>query len=372
MSTQDLKLFDLLDGLEMTKSQYEWLARRFENMTAKEALLFRGAMQIEQPQATCDVMQIANQLEHYELLYGAGNDFALGNFVMEHIFYPSSQTREFLDPAKVGAAYRQKNGNTFCDGNFIRLSSPLDLSQNSDPAMLPDRGDYGIRVKLASRNNMEGIWVGFPDTSEYMDSSHPDELLLALDALEAETLTECIAVDVDCCLPQLRDILSQYDSAAELIRHAIDFGYVWAEQGQLSQYDSAAELIRHAIDFGYVWAEQGQGEPRWLDKWQAVLELEDCHRLDQALDYAQNLRQYAFVPRGLDLAEYGRELAVRDGVIPKSGLLAECFDCRAYAEAYMNLHGLSATDHGYVAWNGGEISYEYSQPKQSNSPSMSM
>jgi len=36
-----------------------------------------------------------------------------------------------------------------------------------------------------------------------------------------------------------------------------------------------------------------------------VLELEDCHRLDQALDYAQNLRQYAFVPRGLDLAEYG-------------------------------------------------------------------
>lgn len=221
MSTQDLKLFDLLDGLEMTKSQYEWLARRFENMTAKEALLFRGAMQIEQPQATCDVMQIANQLEHYELLYGAGNDFALGNFVMEHIFYPSSQTREFLDPAKVGAAYRQKDGNTFCDGNFIRLSSPLDFSQNSDPAMLPDRGDYGIRVKLASRNNMEGIWVGFPDTSEYMDSSHPDELLLALDALDAETLTECIAVDVDCCLPQLRDILSQYDSAAELIRHAI-------------------------------------------------------------------------------------------------------------------------------------------------------
>ena len=72
------------------------------------------------------------------------------------------------------------------------------------------------------------------------------------------------------------------------------------------------------------------------------------------------------------MAEYGRELAVRDGVIPKSGLLAECFDCRAYAEEYMNQHGLSATDHGYVAWNGGEISYEYSQPKQSNSPSMSM
>lgn len=44
----------------------------------------------------------------------------------------------------------------------------------------------------------------------------------------------------------------------------------------------------------------------------------------------------------------------------------------SYAEAYMNQHGLSATDHGYVAWNGGEIFYEYSQPEQSNSPSLSM
>lgn len=43
-----------------------------------------------------------------------------------------------------------------------------------------------------------------------------------------------------------------------------------------------------------------------------------------------------------------------------------------YAEAYMNQHGLSATDHGYVAWNGGEIYYEYSQLEQSNSPSLSM
>ena len=65
-----------------------------------------------------------------------------------------------------------------------------------------------------------------------MDAAHPDELLLALDELEAESLTECIAMEVDCCLPQLKDIPSQYDSAAQLIRHAIDFGYAWSEQGQ--------------------------------------------------------------------------------------------------------------------------------------------
>ena len=210
----------------------------------------------------------------------------------------------------------------------------------------PVAGDYAIRVKLASRSNMDGVWVGFPDTGEHMDAACPDELLLGLDALQAETLQECIVLEADCCLSQLRDIPSQYASAGE--------------------------LVRHAIDFGYVWAEQGQGEPHWLEKWQAVLELEDCRRLDQALDYAQNLRHYAFVPRNVDLAEYGRELAIRDGVIPKTGLLADCFNSRAYAETYMKQHGLSVTDHGYAAWNGGELSYEYSDPEQRSSPTMRM
>lgn len=204
MSTQDRKLFDLLDGFEMTKSEYDWLERRFENMTAKESMLFRGAMQIERPEKTFDVLQLINQLDHYELFYGAGDDIGLGHFVMNRIKHPASSARAYLDPAKVGAAFRQQVGSAFCDGHFIKISSLTVPLLDGDLTQYPDKGDYGIRVKLASRSNMEGIWVGFPDTSAYMDSSHPDELLLALDALEVETLTECIAVDVDCGLPQLR------------------------------------------------------------------------------------------------------------------------------------------------------------------------
>ena len=123
MNAQQSELFDMLDGFEMTKSQHDWLERRFENMTVKEKLLFRGALQIERPQMTADVMLIANQLDHYDLFYGAGDDARLGKFVMEQIQRPSSQARAFLDPEKVGATYRQKGGNTFCDGHFIKVTS---------------------------------------------------------------------------------------------------------------------------------------------------------------------------------------------------------------------------------------------------------
>lgn len=206
--------------------------------------------------------------------------------------------------------------------------------QRKNLSELPTTGDYAIRIKLASRSNMEGVWIGFPDAGEYTDPHYPDELLLGMDAMQAESLNECIALEVDCCLPQLMDILSQYDSASE--------------------------LVRHAIDFGYVWAEQGQGEAYWMDKWQAVLELEDCHRLDQALDFSQNLQHFAFIPRGVELGRFGFELAVKSGIIDRDSFLAKCFDGKSYAEWYIQKHGLSATDHGYVAWNGGELRYEYS------------
>ena len=34
-------LFDALDGMEMGKSEHDWLEQRFGSMTAKERLLFQ-------------------------------------------------------------------------------------------------------------------------------------------------------------------------------------------------------------------------------------------------------------------------------------------------------------------------------------------
>ena len=120
-----------------------------------------------------------------------------------------------------------------------------------------------------------------------------------------------------------------------------------------------------------------------IDRWRArksqkrgeglealVLELEDCHRLDCALDLAQNLHCYNFLPRNMELADYGKMLAKQDGIYPMDELLVSCFDAEGYANQKMRNLGLSAAEHGYVSWNGIEILYEYSQPP--NNPTMSM
>ena len=232
MADQTAALFDKLDGFYLTKSEHDWLERRFANMTEKEKILFQGAMELEKPQEMGHVTRIASQLDCYDLLYGAGDEAALGKFVMENGEPLSEAARPFLNAEHLGAAYHQSQNGTFCNGHYVRSIKLADPFAEEDPTLRPVTGDYAIRIRLASRSNMEGVWVGFPDSGEYIDSNHPDELLLGLDALQAESLSECIVLEVDCCLPQLTDVLSQYDSAGELVRHAIDFGYVWAEQGQ--------------------------------------------------------------------------------------------------------------------------------------------
>ena len=100
------RLTPLLEGMEMGKSEHDWLEQRLENMTAKEELLFRGAMQIESPRDIQTTIQILQGLDHYQLLYGAEDDVLLGRFVMEHIHTPTHAARGYLDPEIVGAAYR--------------------------------------------------------------------------------------------------------------------------------------------------------------------------------------------------------------------------------------------------------------------------
>lgn len=330
-------LMDLLTGMEMTKSEYEWLERRFGNMTAAEKLKFAGAMDILHPRDVETAICAAGQPEKFSLLLGAGDDRALGRYVLDHFHAASRSAMPYLDAEKAGRLYREEHGGSFQSGHYIQQEGTLYGIGSASLHDLPETGDYAIRVKLASRADTEGVWVGFPDCGESTSGPVPDELTVALEALRVKSAGECIVLDVDCCFPQLTDIPAQYDSAAE--------------------------LVRHAVDLGYLWEEQGQGQLYFLEKWQTVLELEGCTRLDLALDLGQNLHCYEFIPRSVDPAAFGRRKAILDGIVRESdGFVLDCFDGAAYAGEYARRFHMSAMDNGFAAWNGTPLTYEYSQP----------
>ena len=332
------KLSDLVDGVPMNDQEQAWLKNRLTNMTVKEGLLFSAAVKMELPIEAIEYIHCATHLERVQLCYGAKNDCELGEFVLQEMGSAAPEARKFINLNAIGRHYRREHGGIFLGGHFMNRETPLlwdcPLEQTALPSL--DSG-YAMRLKLASQFNPDGVWVGFPDYG-CTDPSAPDELLLALDELGVESADECEVRQVNCVFPQLTDIMHQYESAGP--------------------------LVEHAVDFGYAYAGQGQGEPYYLEKWQAVMELEDCHRLDFALDLSQNLGSYEFCPRGVNLEEYGKELALRAGLVIEGGFQSAYFDYTAYAETHIKTCGLSATDHGYVAWNGRELIYEYSKPPE--------
>ena len=127
------RLSALLDGMEMTRSEHDWLEQRFDNMTAKEELLFRGAVGIEHPEALQDAIQSLQSLEHYRLLYGADDDVTLGRFVMEHIHSPTPAARAYAH------LLHHPDGIRCAQGILLQSEA------GRDPAH-PDRGRQPVHV----------------------------------------------------------------------------------------------------------------------------------------------------------------------------------------------------------------------------------
>ena len=200
-------------------------------------------------------------------------------------------------------------------------------------------GGQSVRLKLASSAVPEGVWLSLPDYRElYGAGDEIGKTGVAMKALRVLSLEECTLLDARCFLPEAVSLMKQYDSVTE--------------------------LVRDASQLGCVLDEQGQGEPNWLEKFAAALEYEDCRTLKFALDIAQNLHCYEWVPRdGIKefAADHLRSCGVPDELIQSGDI-----DLKAYAEDLLETSGyMEANDEsGYLIRNAQEFVREYTAQQQ--------
>ena len=198
-------------------------------------------------------------------------------------------------------------------------------------------GSWSVKLKLASTADPEGVWLRLPDYA--LDTDYGvGEIDLLLYELRVNDLNECTLLEARCILPEAGDLMQQYSSVTE--------------------------LVRDGDNLGYVLDEQGQGEPHWLEKFAAALEYEDCRTLKFALDIAQNLHCYEWVPRdGIKefAADHLRSCGVPDELIQSGDI-----DLKAYAEDLLETSGyMEANDEsGYLIRNAQEFVREYTAQQQ--------
>ena len=156
------------------------------------------------------------------------------------------------------------------------------------------------------------------DYNEFHEDG-PGKTRLALDELRVKTIQECTLLDARCILPCVRDLASQYSSLAGLI------------------YDGQ--------ELGIILDERGQGSPDFLERFAAALDLENCCRLDDAVNIAGDLSSYDVISRDRFLDQVTQELSGQAWA--KGGdAVKGCFDYAAYAAALAKQQGYCLTDDG--------------------------
>ncbi|MHB8075669.1 hypothetical protein [Desulfosporosinus fructosivorans] len=325
-------------GLSYTASEEEnlWLEKRMTQMSPKEKLLLGAALEMTPVKTAADLINLTFQLYCYELCYPVKDDRGLGEYVARYLEYGKDQALAYIDREKLGRYFRTRQApGLFIGGAYV---SPNGLTgtlvyDGSNLADLKDNA-YSVKIKLSSASNREGVWLRLPDYAE-VSCGKPDELRIALDTLGVSSLRECQALEAVCVLPNITNLLKQYDLLEEL---------VWS-----------------GSNLGYALEERGHGLPHFMERFQAAMEYENCDRLDLALDILVNLHCYDFVPKTENIIEYGRQAAIKDGLVQPGTLSAECFDFEFYGKQKIQNAGMILTEFGYLGRNEKSFYYEYSQ-----------
>lgn len=317
-----------------TSEEMRFLADRFEGMSAREQYLLEGASQFQSIETAADLINLTEQLDSFAFYFGATDDGKLGDYIAQYRENATYAQLPFLDLIRWGKDVREQHGGVFVSGGFVEQISPCQRVYDGENLDRLSKGEAAVRLKLTSRQRPDGVWIKLPDHE--IHTNEPDEVFATKGELGITEWDQAVLLGAKCCLGNIADLIDQYDSLER--------------------------LIGDGNNLGYVLEEQGQGMPCFEAHLRAAMELENCTRLDHALDISQNLACFDFIPEPQQWDRYGRHLARQRGVINPDSPAALYFDYAAYCKTEIERLGLQPCAQGYIARNDREFIYELSRP----------
>jgi len=330
-----MDVIEQLRALPGTSQEEAWLRERMEALSVREGIVLDAAMLKEPPNCKADAINHLLSLSSYEVCFPAGSYRQLGEFSLRHTAHLPENALPHVKIDRLGELYEDMHPGLFIGTCYVAYpEKPLEPVYDGNGVAIPEDDSWSVKVKLSSPVCPEGVWLSLPDLAAVL--GRPSEVEIALEELCARNLEECTLLDAKCIMPELGDLMKQYESAME--------------------------LVNDGANLGYILDEQGQGMPHFGERFAAALEYEGCHNLRLALDIAQNLQCYEWKPLEelKELAE--RELKSRG--VTEAFIHSGCIDLEGYGTELLASTGYVPTSDGsaYITRNSREFVYEYSAP----------
>lgn len=336
------KLDNLVDSFEKNKDELEFLEERLDQMSVRESYILEGALELNEIGTAADLINLTEQLYRFEYYHKARDDRSLGEYVARHKENASDEVLKFIKLEKLGREYHEDYQGVFTDKGYVIQRGIINQIYDGTNIDELSQGDWAVKVKLSSKNKPEGIWVNLPDYE--ISSGEPDELALALESLGLEDINEAKLEDAKCILPNIHYLKEQYESLEELVQDGNNLGYILDEPQEDRKF--------------------------FMEHFHSAMELEECIRLDYAIDISQNLDCYDYLPKTANLERYGRFVADRDKIVKEGTILGDNFDYLAYARADIEKEEMVPSSHGFIKRNPRKFYYQFSQ--EPDHPTLSM
>lgn len=359
----------LLLSLPLDNKEREWMKERLRTLSVREEYQLAAAvwrsdrlsrldsqdrderlesvLRQEPEDLAREAVNCLLSLEEYHVLCPAGSYESLGRCYLNYYTDIPPEAWLFMDLEQIGENYESCHPGLFIGGCYVSYprQEPEQLYHGTNLESL-SKGDWSLRLRLASPANPEGVWLRLPDYSP-LNGWMPGEVEMALQALSADSPQDCTLLEAQCIIPELQE-------SAE-------------------QYEDLEQLIRDGNDLGYVLDEQGQGQPDFLEKYFAAMELERCDTISMALDIALNLNCYDMVLAGQE-KEYG--LNMMEHLMTQSAdpvITPDCVQLKEYGFFLLEQEGyvLNTKGTAYIRRNSQEFYFEHTAPRTEPGVTMS-
>lgn len=283
------EVLQVLNRMEMKISQ----------MSEADRQIFSGALDAESINSLHDILEIADNLERYTILYGATDDRELGERVVSlgYMQFPAN-VLPYLDYRAIGAEFYAGHGGAYTEAGYVLRNEALPLQEKEVDAV--------FNIKLLNSSGL-CVYLKLPASET--------ELEQIKERLDVQDFAECHAERTD-CLPYLELIPESCFNVEDANELAYAINEMQQENGELMKYLS-------------------------------VLYVENPYTFPQAYRLALEMENYERVLADAD--EYGRnvlqQLGADDEIIDT---IDGYMDFQAFGEAAMEEDGIRKTEFGMI------------------------
>jgi len=330
-----MNMKEQLLSLPGTPQEEAWLLERMETLSANERIVLTAALQRKPPSNRADAINHMFSLPKYNVIPSIGNYHQLGEYYANDCELPE-EALPYMDMNKLGCFYVSRHPGQFVWGCYVVYPpEPPTPVYDGNGIAIPEDKSWSVKLKLASPNCPEGVWLRMLDYSK-LGLVYLTEVELALYALHVKSLEECTLLEAKCILPEAGNLMEQYDNITELVDSGDALGY---EMG----------LQIYEVEHG-------------MEKFAAALKYEDCHTLRLALDIARNLDCYEWKSCE-EMAELAANHLRGEGVSAEV-IQSGCINLDEYAADLLESSGfvLAHDKTGYIARNNVEFIWRYAAP----------